>query len=968
MANYQAGEMPVPGYRLVRFLGQGGFGQVWEAEAPGGTHCALKIIKLTGNEGKKEFRAIRLVKDIRHPHLVAINALWLLDFNGQPLDDFPTDQSNIRVSSGLPDTENPSSPMYGRHISDLVISMGLCDQSMSDRLHKCQEQGMYGIPPPELLEYMYDSAKAIDFLNRPQHDLGQGPISIQHCDIKPQNLMITGGTAQICDFGLAKALGMQDNRRSQNVSASPAYAAPELFTRRGASDFTDQYSLAISYYELRIGHIPFPKGASALELMAAHLEGGVILDDLPPSEQAVIRKATSIEPEDRFPSTVEMVQALREAVQRDGQSTQAISPKGYMDRSGSMALAPDTAGEFHPRRTENELPSDSEPTWQEEPSRGTMHAPLGSLEANKPWETDLETTAAWESDSDNLSPHDTAPEAPEPPPSHSTHGGSSPWPLAAAVLVFLVLLLGVMASFFFNGSEKVVETPEKPEKTTPVDRKATDKDSPEKGSKETEDAGKEKARTAIAQGDYEQAIQMLLDLRQQHPRDWEIYSLLIDASLKQKQVPQAIDYADEMARKFPEQKQRRLAAYLAGAKLRFEAEDHFSTADYLDVVLAADPDNTDALLLRAKTSMELRQFQDAYQDLDRLLALDPQNFAALLERSACAMRQAEFERQRALEYLDEGREKNALELIREVESRYADAVKDLTKAADLQPKHQLTLSRLGHAHLKLGNDAMAIDFLSRAIELDDQHFQEFRDRGFAHANKGHHKEAVQDFETALQKAPKNADLARADLHMLCGQSYHELGVLEKALEHYAKALEKDSQRIDAHHARGLIFHHNQQHDAAVQEFTKAFHLSRQLNRDLHENRAKAATFAGQETISRLDQEISYLIGERQREPSNFRHTYDLALLLAASTEPAIRHGALAEKIVREVNSSQRDEVLYFDALAAAFAEQGRYKEAREEIQHAIDAAEGSRKFDLQAKLEIYKQGKPFRLPPPQEQE
>src|SRR4051794_38480997 len=43
---YTSGDVPVPGFRLVKRLGRGGFGEVWKATGPGGTEAAIKIINL----------------------------------------------------------------------------------------------------------------------------------------------------------------------------------------------------------------------------------------------------------------------------------------------------------------------------------------------------------------------------------------------------------------------------------------------------------------------------------------------------------------------------------------------------------------------------------------------------------------------------------------------------------------------------------------------------------------------------------------------------------------------------------------------------------------------------------------------------------------------------------------------------------------------------------------------------------
>lgn len=339
---YAAGDEPVPGcgYRLTAFLGRGGFGEVWKAIGPGGTEVAVKMIPLGGMEGRKEFRALQLVKRIRHPNLVPTIAFWVRDAEGTTLDDAVVSQLDLRAPAIDEDGFRATAsvpPAAASQAVELIIVMGLGDVSLYDRLQECRAGGDSGIPAEELLHYMDGAAAAIDYLNRPVHDLGTGPVAIQHCDIKPHNIMIVGGAAQLCDFGLARAIGSV--RMTTALAATLAYAAPECLQTGKPSQASDQYSLAMTYYELRTGQLPYQDSTYGA-VMSAVLQGELEFSAVSQAEQSVLRRATSLDPPSRFPSATEMVRCLRAACQgkADVPAPAAASPRAGAGRGQATAL------------------------------------------------------------------------------------------------------------------------------------------------------------------------------------------------------------------------------------------------------------------------------------------------------------------------------------------------------------------------------------------------------------------------------------------------------------------------------------------------------------------------------------------------------------------------------------------------------------------------------------------------------
>jgi hypothetical protein len=263
---------PIPGYRLIEPLGSGGFGEVWKCDVPGGIYKAIKFVfgNLQGTENEavraeQELSALERVKNIRHPFLVNVERVEQID-------------------------------------GELVIVMELADKDLRDLLNEYRADGQVGIPRQELLSYMRDAAEALDLIHN-QHNL-------QHLDIKPSNLFLVSNRVKVADFGLVKALEGRSPTSNSGLlgGITPAYASPETF-QGDLSKHSDQYSLAIVFQELLTGSLPF-NGKSARQLMQQHCMQDPDLKALPASDRAVIARALSKDPQQRFPSCLDFIGAL----------------------------------------------------------------------------------------------------------------------------------------------------------------------------------------------------------------------------------------------------------------------------------------------------------------------------------------------------------------------------------------------------------------------------------------------------------------------------------------------------------------------------------------------------------------------------------------------------------------------------------------------------------------------------------
>lgn len=271
------GEMPSSGdqfgeYRVIRQLGKGGMGSVYEAEeAESGRRVALKLFgqSLDSTDAKKRFiREGRLAASISHPNTVYV-------YGTEEINGIPTISMELVAGGTLEAKIRESGPMPVGAAVDTIL---------------------------QVIEGL-DAAQKLGVLHR---------------DIKPSNCFLdASGAVKVGDFGLSvSTLSKVDLKLTTSGSfvGTPSYASPEQLRGQPMDLRSDIYSVGVTLFYLLTGKIPF-EAESFVQLIAAVLEqptpsASQLRKEVPRELAAVVARCLDKQPAKRFQSYAELKAAL----------------------------------------------------------------------------------------------------------------------------------------------------------------------------------------------------------------------------------------------------------------------------------------------------------------------------------------------------------------------------------------------------------------------------------------------------------------------------------------------------------------------------------------------------------------------------------------------------------------------------------------------------------------------------------
>ncbi len=283
-------------FRILRRIGEGGMGQVFEGlDLADGTSVALKVLRTELASDPRllaRFRKeARLLERVKNPYVANV-----VDIN--------VDGGTHYIALEL--VEGPTVADYQ-------------DELPEKRLGEAQA-----------LTIVADACRALAAPHR---------AGIVHRDIKPENLMFVrpdggrsdaGPMVKLCDFGIARTMEGAERKDTIQVTqegvviGTPEFMAPEQCQARPVSPATDVYALGATLYLLLSGRPPF-EADDPVQLLMMHVRETVrpLPSDLSEACAEIVSRALAKDPKDRYPDAGELLDAIEKVLRGEPAAIEA---------------------------------------------------------------------------------------------------------------------------------------------------------------------------------------------------------------------------------------------------------------------------------------------------------------------------------------------------------------------------------------------------------------------------------------------------------------------------------------------------------------------------------------------------------------------------------------------------------------------------------------------------------------------
>ncbi len=300
-------------YKILGRIGQGSMGHIYCAfDRHLDTDVVLKF-PISGEQGTENrafldrFGAeIRSLVTLSHPHIVKI--IDVGEFRGLPF----------------------------------VVMQYLAGGSLKDRITKGSRGEFEPMPLNSLGDWLPDIARALDFIHSQHH---------VHRDVKPANILFDRhGNAFLGDFGIIKAFTSEvTDCRGNSLTApgflvgTPNYVAPEIVMGRASDGRVDQYSLAMTAYEILTGNNcmegPTPSATVVNQTMVVPPPLTDILPELSKQTSDAILRGLAKNPADRFETCSALAQEMLAGVPVEASRT-TVAPLNGLTSRGEPGRVP----------------------------------------------------------------------------------------------------------------------------------------------------------------------------------------------------------------------------------------------------------------------------------------------------------------------------------------------------------------------------------------------------------------------------------------------------------------------------------------------------------------------------------------------------------------------------------------------------------------------------------------------------